>query len=414
MDAQTLRAAEPRPRRTHLTPVLAAAALGLTMCATALPSGPVRAQDPGPSTSALAGRLPARIADAPVQLDLTDDLGTWLDTAFPGETHTEFEALDGALAAQGATRADVRMVSASAHDFEVNVTGFQLPEGDAEALRDAILAVYFLGFGDLTRTEQEVDGHPVTMVSQGPLEDDSYPFGVMTDGDAVWVASAGADLLQETMHALVGAATGTVTRYDPLVTPDPGYVAPWSWEGTVSQTITWDKGAYKGTEMGRLTGAWVMPATLTRYCGFDGCTDYIPTGTIDWSWNVSAPTRPPCSASTRGSLEPGTVVVPSDQMLFLHPTDDGYVRFWGSGTFQVPDQPCVGWEGSSGPVSFFGIPTPEEGDPFADEANDQYPTCANRQWRFAVEDTRIAGRCWNYHERGYEDVVEWDLVAKDQ
>ncbi len=95
-------------------------------------------------------------------------------------------------------------------------------------------------------------------------------------------------------------------------------------------------------------------------------------------------------------------------------TDDDHVRFWGSGTFHVPDQPCVGWESDRGPGSFFSIPWPEDGDPFADESTDQYPSCANRQWRISSHDTRITGRCWQYHESGYEDVVEWDLVAKDE
>lgn len=128
----------------------------------------------------------------------------------------------------------------------------------------------------------------------------------------------------------------------------------------------------------------------------------------------AAPTRPPCSASTHGSLDPGTVIVPSEQMLFLDPTDDGHVRFWGSGLFRVPDQPCVGWEGGQGPGSFFDIPAREDGDPFADASNDQYPSCGNRQWRIAEDATRLAGRCWRYREPGYEDVVEWDLVARDQ
>jgi hypothetical protein len=163
-----------------------------------------------------------------------------------------------------------------------------------------------------------------------------------------------------------------------------------------------------------LTGSWVPPATTTRYCDDDDCTDYAATGTIEWSWDVSAPTRPPCAASTRGSLEAGATVVPSDQMLFLDPTDDGHVRFWGSGTFRVPDQPCVGLEGAKRPGWFFWIPAPEDGDPYADETNDQYPSCGNRQWRITADATRITGRCWNDREPGYEDVVEWDLVANDE
>lgn len=417
MDAPTLPASVPATRSSSLPRLLGAAALAITVCVVDPAPPTILAQDPSPSGSVpalpLTERLPARIADTPVQLELTDDLGTWVDEAFPAEEHTEFDALDGALAAQGATRSEVQMAWASAHDSDIQITGFQIPGLDAEALRDPILAVYFLGLGDLTRTEQQIDGHPVTVVSRGPLEDDGYPSGIIAEGDTVWVASAGPDLLRQTMQALIGAATGTVARLDPVAARDPGYAAPWSWDGTVSQTITWDKGSYRGTEVGRLTGAWVLPLTTVRYCESDDCTAYIPTGTIDWSWDVSAPTRPPCAASTHGSLDPGTVVIPSDQMLFLDPGHDGFVRFWGSGTFRLPDQPCVGWEGDHGPGSFFSIPMPEDGDPFADESSDQYPSCGNRQWRFAAEDTTISGRCWNYREPGYEDVVEWDLVARE-
>ncbi|MFN8520452.1 MAG: hypothetical protein U0667_13880 [Chloroflexota bacterium] len=383
-----------------------------------LPAPIASAQDQGAAASTPDGlletRLPARIADDAVRLDLTDDLGSWLADAFPGETHPELDALDAALAAQGSTRAEVRMVWASAgEDGDVQFTGFQLPDGDAQALRDAILAVYFLGFGELTRTDQDVAGRPVTYLSQGPLGSDPYPFGVLADGDGLWVVSAEADLLGPAMEALVGAATGALPRLDPDATGD-GYVAPWGWEGTMRQTVTWNQASYRGTATATFTGAWLQPLTTVRYCDDRDCTSYIPTGSIDWSWDVSAPTRPRCSASTRGSLAPGGVVFPTDQMLFLDPTDDDHVRFWGSGTFHVPDQPCVGWEGDRGPGSFFSIPWPEDPDPFADESSDQYPSCANRQWRISSGDTRITGRCWNYHESGYEDVVEWDLVATDE
>jgi hypothetical protein len=101
-------------------------------------------------------------------------------------------------------------------------------------------------------------------------------------------------------------------------------------------------------------------------------------------------------------------------MLYLDPTGDGYVRFWGSGTFLLPAQPCVGWEADRGPGSFLEIPAPEDGQPFAEEMNDQFPSCNDRQWRIEESATRITGRCWQYHGSGYEDVVEWDLVATEQ
>jgi hypothetical protein len=56
---------------------------------------------------------------------------------------------------------------------------------------------------------------------------------------------------------------------------------------------------------------------------------------------------------------------------------------------------------------------PNDTDPVADAASDPYPSCANQQWRITQDDTRITGRCWTYRGPGYEEVVEWDLVAVD-
>jgi hypothetical protein len=416
----------PQPRGQHIprwpsilhVRLTLALVLGSIIVAAGPPSASTRAQGPSPAGlgqgGSLVERLPAQVGGHAVRVDPTDDLGTWIDAVYQGETHPELETLDAALEAQGLTREDVRVAWASAGD-DLQVQGFQLPGGDAAASLEAILGVYFLGFPALTRTEQEVAGHPVTFLTVGPLESDEYPFGVVTDGDTVWIASASRDVLGQALEALVGAADGSVPRYEPgAAAASPGFSAPWSWDGTVSETVSWDKGAYRGTAVGRHIGSWLQPLTTTRYCDDLDCVAYIPTGTIEWSWDVSAPTRPPCSASTRGSLAPGAVVVPADQMLFLDPSDDGHVRFWGSGTFQLPDQPCVGWESDHGPGSFLSIPVPTEGDPNADEMTDPYPSCSDRQWRVAATDTRITGRCWNYHEPGYEDVVEWDLIATEQ
>ncbi|MET0771999.1 MAG: hypothetical protein ABWZ82_02860 [Candidatus Limnocylindrales bacterium] len=404
--------------RTHRGRTIAMLALTATLTGHVLPSAPARAQAPESPAPTEAGsmesRLPATIGDHPTRVLPDGDLGAWIEAAFPGETHPEFDALDAALAAQGAARSDVRVAWAWAgEDTDLQIAGFQLPGGDAQAIRDAILGVYLVGLEPLIRTEQEVAGRPVMFVSQGPLESDSYPFGVVIDGDVVWIASGDATMLRQAVEALILAATGAVPRLDPSAVESPGYTAPWGWDGTVSQTITWDQGSYRGTSVGRHTGSWLQPPTLTGYCERD-CQVYVPTGTIDWSWDVSAPTTPPCSASTRGSLAPGDVVTPTDQMLYLDPTDDGHVRFWGSGSFLVPDQPCVGWEADRGPGSFLEIPPPEDRPPSADELSDPFPSCNDRQWRITDSATRITGRCWQYHEPGYEDVVEWDLVAIEQ
>ena len=46
--------------------------------------------------------------------------------------------------------------------------------------------------------------------------------------------------------------------------------------------------------------------------------------------------------------------------------------------------------------------------------SDAFPSCHGRQWRSEASETRMTGRCWNYFQPGYEDVVEWDLVAIEE
>ncbi len=255
--------------RRGATPRIAFLVLAvLAAVATGLAPGAMRAQDPSPTASSpaltLAGRLPAQIDGSPVQLDETTDLAAYLEAAYAGETGPELDALDAALAEQGASPADVELVWASAFDSEVLIGGFRLPGGDASAFRAALLGVYFLGFDGLEQAEMDVQGRSVTTVSQGPVADDPYPFAVLTDGDTLWIASVSSQLLEPTVTALVGAAGGTVARYDAGAVVDAGYAAPWGWEGTVSLTTTWNKNSYRGTSSARMTGTWLQPLTTDR------------------------------------------------------------------------------------------------------------------------------------------------------
>jgi hypothetical protein len=119
--------------------VLFAFAIGSALTAHGLDVQPVRAQDSDPT--ALERRLPASVAGHPIRVDPGTDLGAWIGEAFSDERQVSIEALDAALAAQDAGRADVRLAWAvSGVDGEVVITGFQLPGGDARALRDPIWA----------------------------------------------------------------------------------------------------------------------------------------------------------------------------------------------------------------------------------------------------------------------------------
>ncbi len=64
--------------------------------------------------------------------------------------------------------------------------------------------------------------------------------------------------------------------------------------------------------------------------------------------------------------------------------------------------------------SFFWISEAEPDAPEADLSVDMRPICGAMTWRIERDATRIAGSCWIYDERGYEDRMEWDLQLVDQ
>jgi hypothetical protein len=360
-----------------------------------------------PATGDLAMRLPANIGSDAVDVDFTQDLATYLAGAAAGP---EVDALDAALVAQGGSPASTQVVGASfGPEHEAFITGFRLPDADAATFRDAVIALWYVGAADVQRTEEAIAGVPALIVSQGPLAADDYPSGVLVDGDTVWIVSGAGAMVRSGLEALVLTSAGSVPRHAPVAAP---YAPPFSWDGTVRETVTWDLASFKGKAEAVLTGSWVAELSTGGHCERD-CTAYIPSGTIDWTFESSAPTKPRCENSTRGSIAPGDTVIPSDQMLFLEPADDDHVRYWGSGLIHVPPQECPGWNGIAAPDSFFSIGPPEDGMPNADESGDRYPSCDGLVWRIEQDATRLNGQCWRYHESGFEDVVAWELTATD-
>ena len=321
------------------------ATLALTL--TTVPTGGALGQASTPGTSDLVGRLPATIEGAPVQVAFTQDMATWIDEAFAGEVYPELTSLVTALGHRGLSTADLTTTIASfGAEQDGLIQGFQLPGGDASTLSEAILDVYFIGFGELHRTDQTIAGQPVIMVSDGPLETAAYPYAVLLDRDVIWIASASEPYLHSAMGALVAVSAGTAPGNTGQAQIDPGAQAPEEWRGIMRNTLTWDQGAYVGSTSATFTGTWVRPVLSTvGYCE-SGCTAYIPAGTIDWTFESTAPGPPAGHATTSGSLPTGGTVVAKDQMLFLTATDPDHFRYWGSGTFFPPPQACRGREGA--------------------------------------------------------------------
>ncbi len=366
---------------------------------------------PGGITSGLVARLPATVADAPVVVAFTEDLRTWIDEASGSEVHPESLTLEAALADAGLSTSDVTTLVASVGaDGDGQIQGFQLPDVDASVLRDPLMAVYFLGFGVLQRTQQTIAERPVLMVSEGPLETASYPSAILVDGDTLWIATAEEPLLHQSIEALVGVASGLATGNTGAAPADPMDQAPDAWQGRMRETLTWDREGYVGAWTVTFQGSWVRPVLNDiAHCAPGACTVYIPAGTIDWTWVSSTPTTPRCEEQTSGSLPTGRVVTAQDQMLFLAPDGPDHYRYWGSGTTFGPAQKCFGWDMGTAPGGFFILGAADVDGPRADVAPPTRPDCSSLVWRIPRDAASMSGTCWTQDYPGYEGKVEWDL-----
>ncbi|MCY7418549.1 MAG: hypothetical protein LH650_08655 [Chloroflexi bacterium] len=389
---------------------IASLVLALTLAA---PGGAL-GQAASPAPADLVARLPATIDGASVEVAFTEDLATWITEAFAGETHPEISALETALAARSLSTADMTTTNASfGADLTDTIQGFQLPGGDAVTLSDAILDVYFIGFGELQRTDQTIAGQPVLMISDGPIETDSYPFAILLDRDVIWIASASEPNLRLAIEALVAVAAGTAPGNTGAAPADPMDQAPEEWQGFTRETLTWNRESFVGEWTVTFRGPWVRPVLNdTGYCDTP-CTVYIPAGTIDWTWESSTPTKPRCEEKTSGSLATGKVVVLQDQMLYLAPAGPDHYRYWGSGTSFSPAQKCSGWDSGSAAGGFFNI-DPAEDAPNADESVGSRPNCGSVVWRIPRDAASMSGKCWTQDYPGYEGTVEWDLQRVNQ
>jgi hypothetical protein len=380
--------------------------------------GPVSALAQGtpPPDATLASRVPATIAGSPVELAFSEDLGAWLETLYPGGSHPEIEALAAVLAANGLSLADIPTVTASfGADQGGQIQGFGIPlVEDAGPVRDALLALYLTGFGEMERTERQVGDRAVTFLSEGPLEAEAYPFAVLPDTGVLWILNAEMAPIMEALEALVAVAAGTAPGHTGAPPPPPIEIGPATWVGTMRGTTTWTKGAYVGETTATFRGTWErLEQEGVSYCLDGPCAAYLPMGEVEWTFESVAPGPPACRNRQTGSVSTGDVVIPQDQMLFLAPAGADHLGYRGTGAIQVPPQDCAGWENIRSPGLFFDIPEPEPDHDYADVSTVARPGCASVDWRIEADATRITGTCWRYDESGYEQRFEWDLRDAD-
>jgi hypothetical protein len=362
----------------------------------------------------LTSRLPAAIGGSPVEIVAMEDLGSWIDAVFAGESHPEIEALQAALGSAGLSLTDLPVVSAYFGDQAGLIQGFQIPGGDASSFEDALTAVYLIGLGDIERTDQEVAGHSVTFLSEGPLDSAEFSYAVLPDSDVLWILNAETARIIEAIEAVLAVAAGQAPGNTGAAPPSPAELGPATWFGTMRQSLTWDKGAYVGGTTAEFRGTWErVEDEGMSYCPDGPCAAYLPMGEVAWTFESAAPGPPSCRVREEGSVFAGDVVIPQDQMLYLAPAGTEHLRYWGSGTLFLPQQDCPGWEGIRSPSAFFDIPMADEEDPFADVSDEARPLCGEFDWRIERDAAQLQGTCWRYDERGYEQRFDWDLRRVD-
>ena len=334
-------------------------------------------QSPDGAGPPLSSRVPATIAGSPVEVAFAEDMQSWVDTVYPGESHPEFQALEAALAAQGLALADVATVTAYfGPDQGGSIQGFGISGGDATRLQDKLVDAYLVGVGEMQRTERQIGERTVTFLSEGPLETQDYPFAVLPDAGVLWILNGQMSLIIDGLEGLLAVAAGRAPGNTATAPPPPAEIGPATWFGTMGQTVTWNKGKYVGETTTHFRGTWErLEAEDTGYCPNGPCAAYVPRGEVEWTFESAAPGPPSCRNHQTGSVSTGDVVTPQDQMLFLAPAGADHLAYWGSGTLFLPPQDCHGWEGISSPGAFFDIPMPNADDTYADVSTEARPGC---------------------------------------
>jgi hypothetical protein len=215
---------------------------------------------------------------------------------------------------------------------------------------------------------------------------------------------------------LVVSNAGTT---DDLTVPEPptltaGTKGCSGWQGTMKMTVTWKTGASSyGTATSSFSGLWVIDDDLTSsQCDPSStCTTLLrPTGTVNWTWDAHAATRPPCSQTTSGTQPAGQERVPLSpgQLLHMRPVDSGHIQYWGTGWFDPGvTLKCGNFEVGGLPGSYFEL---------ASEANGTYPvgadggTCNNRIWQIETKADTMSGSCISYKYWSGTETYEWNLT----
>jgi hypothetical protein len=101
----------------------------------------------------------------------------------------------------------------TSEDKSAEIMAFQVPGVDAEALAEGIIPVLTTGYRDRRRSDLEVLGRPIVVVSDGePDMEFGWLLAVHADNDVVWVIwGSGSDLIQVT-EAVITASSAPRLR----------------------------------------------------------------------------------------------------------------------------------------------------------------------------------------------------------
>jgi hypothetical protein len=180
------------------------------------------------------------------------------------------------------------------------------------------------------------------------------------------------------------------------------------WEGTMSESMRWNKAKSVGEWKATFSGRWEPTPPGIGYCGVDDCVSLMPVGTVDWR---STSSYINCEKSGSGSLATGDVHTPTDQMLFLIRDDDDHLRYWGTGSVFLGVDGCAYPDGTgqAKPGGFFWIQEADPDAPKSDQSPAARPICGLVTWRIERDADEMAGSCWIYDLPGYEHRVDWNL-----
>jgi hypothetical protein len=196
------------------------------------------------------------------------------------------------------------------------------------------------------------------------------------------------------------------------------------WSGTMTGTYDWHLGNNNGSSTATFTGFWVaVPDPTAVYpcdSGLSDCIDYLPQGTVHWTWDAhQSPPGGNCSETRSGDSLAGAVNDPrnaggadgvplNSQMFVLEPDGNGHYGYWGQAAWITTERmKCSDGSSTDSPPSYFELSHQDSGSGVADSTGN---TCHPTTWQIDVTATKITGSCYDWKNAGSSMQEQWDLT----